>query len=347
MKLTSSKPFRTFSGSLILSFAFLLLPIALSTTVSAQSAELSLADLLIGLRSQKAPLEDRNRILAEAVRERGITFVYTPEIAKELAATGASTDLLAAVLEKGTPPAPKPTPIPTPTPPDFSFYKKRADTNAGKGEFALALADYDKAAQMRADEPGVYLGRALVHFNMKAYDRSVADYDRVLELNPKAAAAYNNRGESFEKLGESEKALADYRNALEVDPENTAAKANLKRLEDEIARAAAKAAEKAKPPRPEFLDAGTLSAANAERLVMPVYSSFAQRLNIEGKVSVAVEIDEEGNVVKAESNDGHKLLRDAAEDAARKSKFKPFMFDGTPIRARGILVYSFNRRPGE
>ena len=332
---------------MILSFAFLLLPLAFSTTVSAQSAELSLADLLIGLRSQKAPLEDRNRILAEAVRERGITFIYTPEIAKELAATGASTELLAAVLEKGTPPAPKPTPIPTPTPPDFSFYKKRADTNAGKGEFALALADYDKAAQMRADEPAVYLGRGLVYFNMKAYDRSVADYDRVLELNPKAAAAYNRRGESFEKLGESEKALADYRKVLEVDPENTAAKANLKRLEDEIARLAAEAAEKAKPPRPEFLDAGTLTEANADKLAMPVYSSFAQRLNIEGKVSVSVEIDEEGKVVKVESNDGHKLLRDAAEDAARKSKFKPFMFDGTPIRARGILVYNFTLRPGE
>jgi TonB family protein len=134
---------------------------------------------------------------------------------------------------------------------------------------------------------------------------------------------------------------------LEVDPENTAAKANLKRLEDEMARAAAEAAEKAKPPRPEFLDAGTLTEANSEKLAMPVYSSFAQRLNIEGKVSVSVEIDEEGNVVKVESNDGHKLLRDAAEDAARKSKFKPFMFDGTPIRARGILVYNFTRRPGE
>ncbi|MDM7923747.1 MAG: hypothetical protein QUS14_15725, partial [Pyrinomonadaceae bacterium] len=118
------------------------------TAVSfAQAPQLSLADLLIGLRSQKASLQDRNRILTEAVKERGITFAYTPEIAKELATTGASPELLAAIAAKSAPakPAPTPTPIPTPTPPDFSFYQKRADTNFVKGEYELALADYDKA----------------------------------------------------------------------------------------------------------------------------------------------------------------------------------------------------------
>ena len=46
-----------------------------STSAYAQQAEeLSLADLLIGLRSNKVPLIDRNKILAEAVRERGVSF---------------------------------------------------------------------------------------------------------------------------------------------------------------------------------------------------------------------------------------------------------------------------------
>ncbi|HKX84275.1 MAG TPA: hypothetical protein VJL58_08650, partial [Pyrinomonadaceae bacterium] len=71
-----------------------------STLVSAQVKQLSLADLLIGLRSQKVPLQDRNKLLAEAVRQRGVTFATTPEIEKELSTTGADDALLGAIREK-------------------------------------------------------------------------------------------------------------------------------------------------------------------------------------------------------------------------------------------------------
>src|SRR5690606_566704 len=191
-----------------------------------------------------------------AVRERGITFKYTPEIARELAATGAGTELLAAVLEKGTPPAPKPTPTPTPEPRDHTFYKQRADANAKKGEFQLALADYDKAAEMRADDPAIFMNRAKAHFGMESFNRSVEDFSKALELEPRSADIYVNRGVSFEKLGDDEKAMADYRKALEIDPRNAVAAGSLKRLEDEKAAAEAERLAKAKPPRPAFLEVG-------------------------------------------------------------------------------------------
>ena len=55
----------------------------------AQQAQLSLADFLIGLRSKKVTIEERNKILTDAARERGVTFALTPEIEKELENTGA------------------------------------------------------------------------------------------------------------------------------------------------------------------------------------------------------------------------------------------------------------------
>jgi TonB family protein len=333
----------------------LFIALCLVPTISsfAQARQLSLADILIALRSPKVTLVERNRILADAVKERGVTFTLAPQLENELATTGASPELLAAIREVTKPkvvPTPVPTPIPTPTPPDYAFYAKRAEGNAGKGEFTLALADFDKAAEMRADEPTVLAGRAKTHFNLKSYDKALTDYDRVVELSPKDPAAFYFRGLTYERAGKTDKALADYKKAAELDPKHDNAVASAKRLTDDIAKAAAEA-EKAriaalKPVRPEILDLGNISPSSAERMVKPTYPPIAQRGNIEGRVTVDVEMDSEGKIVEAKATSGHQMLRQAAEDAARRSRFKPATFDGTPIRAKGVIIYNFSTRAG-
>ncbi|MEP7149056.1 MAG: tetratricopeptide repeat protein, partial [Acidobacteriota bacterium] len=219
--------------------AIVIVVLSLGASVRAQTPQLSLADLLIGLRSKKATLAERNTILTEAVRQRGVTFAMTPEIEKELESTGASPALLDAIRQKiaaAKPPAPvvKPvaTPVPTPTPPDFSFYQTRADQSAGKGDFSLALADYNKTLEIKPDNAVAYLGRGKAHYNLKSYDLSVKDFDKALELNPKDSMAFLNRGVSYERLGDTRKAMGDYQKAVDLDPENDPAKANLKRLQD-------------------------------------------------------------------------------------------------------------------
>ncbi len=331
--------------------------ILLSTSLFAQAPQLSLADLLIGLRSQKVTLPERNRILTEAIRERGVTFVYTVEIAKELAATGASPELLNAIREKSLPvkpvPTPEPTPSPTPTPPDFGFYQQRGDANATKGDYTAALSDYNRAAEMRSDVPAIFIARARTHFNLKSYDRAVADYDRALELSPNDSAAYVNRGMTFERIGDPTKAIADYRKALELDTKNDEARAGIKRIEDAIAAAEAEkrrkeaAAAPVVEPAPEFVNLGTLNASNATRMVTPVYSQIAQRSMIEGKVTVELELNEKGEVTSAKATTGHQMLRSAAETAAQKSRFRPALFNNQPIKAKGIIVYNFSLKAGE
>jgi TonB family protein len=325
----------------------------------AQSPQLSLADLLIGLRSKKVSLPERNTILTEAVRQRGVTFAMTPEIEKELETTGASPVLIQTIRQKIEASKPvvavvKPvaTPVPTPTPaPDFNFYQTRADQNAGKGEFSLALADYSKSLELKADNAIAYLGRGKAHYNLKSYELSVKDFDKAVEINPKDSTAFVNRGVAYEKLGDSKKAMDDYQKALDLDSANETAKANLKRLQDAAAAAAAAAAAEAarNAPPPEFVNVGMLSAANALRMVTPVYSVIAQRSLVEGKVVVDVELDETGSVVSAKASTGHQMLRGSAEDAAKRSKFKPAMYHDRPIRSKGQIVYNFSlkEQPGK
>jgi TonB family protein len=350
MKLANTTPLALSRTKLFLLITTALLLIA--SVAPAQSPQLSLADLLIGLRSKKVSLPERNTILTEAVRQRGVTFSITPEIEKELETTGATPTLLEAIRTKAPKPVvvatPKPvaTPVPTPTPPDFSFYQNRADQNAGKGEYALALPDYNKALELKADNQVAYLNRGKTHLGLKSYDMSVKDFDKAVELNPKDSVAFLNRGVAYEKLGDVKKAMADYQKAVDLDATNDTAKANLKVLQDaQAAAAAAEAAKNAPPPPPEFVNLGNLTAANAVRMISPTYALTAQRANVEGKVSVDVELDENGDVVSAKATSGHQLLRAAAEDAARRSKFKPGTFNNKPIKAKAVIVYNFTLRP--
>jgi TonB family protein len=343
MRNDSNMPRRSVRG-LVAAFAVLLAFGSIATF--AQNPPLSLADLLIGLRSKKVTIEERNQILTTAVKERGVTFAMSSEIEKELAATGADANLIAAVKAKSQPakPVAVATPTPTPKPPDAAYFQNRGDEFAAKGELDAAFNDYTRAVEMKSDDPDLFIKRGRTLASLKSYDRSVKDFDKAIELSPKTAIAFLNRGVSHEKLGDIRKALADYNKAAELDTENETAKVEAARLQAQIDKEEAAKREAEKPKvvaKPEFLNLGALSNANAVRLVLPTYSVMARQTRLEGKVTVEVELDVEGNVVSAEATSGHAMLRQAAEDAAKKSKFNPAKFNGEPIKARGVITFNF------
>lgn len=333
----------------------------LGSAAHAQVPQLSLADLLVGLRSKKVSLPERNAILTEAISQRGVTFSLNPEIEKELETTGASRALIDAIRQKTSAPKtaasvvkPVPTPAstpastpvstPTPAPPDFGFYQTRADQSAGRGEFGVALGDYNKSLEMKPDNALGYLGRGKAHFNLGSYDLSVKDFDKAVELNPKDSMAFLNRGISFEKLGDSKKAILDYQKSVDLDPTNEVAKRNLKRLEDAAAAAAAAEAAKNVTPPPAFLNLGIISAADATKMATPVYPIIALKSRFEGKVTVELELAENGDVLSAKAVSGHHMFRSSAEEAAKRSKFKPATFNNQPIKAKAQIIYNFSLR---
>jgi TonB family protein len=336
----------------------LFLTASFSVTSFAQQAQLTLADLLIGLRSKKVTLIERNKILAEAVRTRGITFALTPEIEKELETTGADKELIGSIREKSTivktaaivPPKADPVPVATPAPPDHGFYQKRAAGYVSKGDWDLALADYTKAIEMDATDASDYLNRGLAHYAKGSYEKAIADFNKAIELKPKDTHAYLSRGFAVEKLGNQNLALEDFQKAFDLDNTNESAKLNLKRLQDEREKALAKQREieaaakaAATPAVPEFVHLGALGESNAVRMVTPTYSEIARKSGIQGKVTVEVMIDPEGNVTDAKAVSGPAFLRQSAEDAAKRSKFKPAVVSGKAIKATGTITYNFSR----
>lgn len=350
---------------------------AFSQINRAQEVQLSLADILIGLRSKKVTLDERNKILADAVKTRGITFSLTPEIESELETGGADTELLGAIKSKSVKiikvaATPLPTPIPTPVPvavatpiptpipaptPGFEFYLTRADENNFKGDFDLAITDYNKAVELSPKEISIYMHRGRAFSNKKNFDAAIADFSKVIELNPQDSSAYFNRADTYEKKGDTTQAAADYQKAVDLDATNEAAKSNLKRILDAQQAKLAAETKKPEPPpvveeqpkpqpapttdtAPKTVELGQLNDI-ALKLAMPVYPDIAKKMNAQGKVTVQITLDEEGKVTSAKAINGNSLLRGAGEDAARRSKFKPTLVGTQAVKATGFIVYNF------
>ncbi|MBS1793076.1 MAG: hypothetical protein JSS81_04435 [Acidobacteria bacterium] len=90
----------------------------------------------------------------------------------------------------------------------------------------------------------------------------------------------------------------------------------------------------------ESAEVFSLGALNekATRLVMPKLPNVQPR--VAGKVEVAVEIDlQKGEVVSATAVSGHPLLRAAAVEAARKTRFAPVLEGFDTLYGKGILTY--------
>jgi TonB family protein len=359
MTTTSTESFRK------LRLAFLILPLVAAVTGIAQQPQLSLVDIVAALRSKKATAAEKNQILAEGVKLRGVTFALNQDLEKELRGAGADDRLIASIREKSpaakpepTPqPKPDPTPAPaaTPKPPDAMFYQNRANASFVMGDLDAAIKDYGKAIELNPDEATAFFSRGMAYFNKKNFNPAIADFGRVIELDPNESMAFYNRGNALENIGEFEKALNDFNKAVELDAENEPAKAALQRLEAKIPKpvqptAAKSAATQIKPQpaedRPKVVvpsvpyNAGSLRD-HSLKLAVPQYPAMEKQNRVEGVVTVQVTIDEEGKVVSAKAMNGPKGLRAASEDAAKRSKFKPVVVDGKPVKANGTVVYNF------
>jgi outer membrane biosynthesis protein TonB len=100
----------------------------------------------------------------------------------------------------------------------------------------------------------------------------------------------------------------------------------------------------------ELLFIGAVQPVAVE-LPLPTYPHAAEKKG--GRVSVAVIIDEAGNVTSVDDADGPYpicksvtdprilALRGAASEAARVSRFAPVLVDRLPVSVRGRIVYDF------
>jgi len=101
----------------------------------------------------------------------------------------------------------------------------------------------------------------------------------------------------------------------------------------------------ATPTTPETDDntirTGSLSGRERRR-VMPVYPPTAKTAGVVGVVRVFVLVDEKGKVA-VNGSEGPAMLKQAAEDAARKWTFAPTMVGNRLVRLSGYIDFDFTR----
>ena len=76
---------------------------------------------------------------------------------------------------------------------------------------------------------------------------------------------------------------------------------------------------------------------------MPVYPRASERRGEEGRVVVRVLISPQGTVLKAtiQKSSGYHRLDDAALDAARSARFRPYTENGIAYRAMADIPFDF------
>ncbi|MDQ3321473.1 MAG: energy transducer TonB [Acidobacteriota bacterium] len=75
--------------------------------------------------------------------------------------------------------------------------------------------------------------------------------------------------------------------------------------------------------------------------LVPDYPPEAKTVGVGGTVTVNIKLDEKGSMPEIGKVSGHKLLRAAATDAARKVKFTPTVCDQAPVNLLVVMNYNF------
>ncbi len=91
----------------------------------------------------------------------------------------------------------------------------------------------------------------------------------------------------------------------------------------------------------EPIDVGSL-IAYATKQSPPVYPPSAKSMRATGIVKVEVTVNETGDVTDVQKTSGPPMLQNAAKDAIKKWKFKPFVRDGQPVKATGFVSFNFS-----
>lgn len=98
-----------------------------------------------------------------------------------------------------------------------SAYTQRGVLEAKNGDLDGALADFNKAIEIKPDFTEIYFARGFLEQIKGNSDRAMADYSKAIELNPQFALVYYGRGLLDYNLHKFNDALADFSKSCELD----------------------------------------------------------------------------------------------------------------------------------
>jgi tetratricopeptide (TPR) repeat protein len=100
-------------------------------------------------------------------------------------------------------------------------YYSRGRAYAEKSQPIRALADFERALQLKPNYPEALLGRGEILAQKGKWRRAVWDYDHAIRVKPDFADAYVDRAIAFDTLHEYRRAIADFDHALRLRPNDS------------------------------------------------------------------------------------------------------------------------------
>ncbi len=88
--------------------------------------------------------------------------------------------------------------------PNVPSYNLRGSAYYDKGEYDIAIADFNDALRIGRDRRGgiIYHNRGNALRSKGDYEKAIADYNEAIKLGPPSAFSYQNRGASKQALGD-------------------------------------------------------------------------------------------------------------------------------------------------
>lgn len=106
-------------------------------------------------------------------------------------------------------------------------FNYRGRMYADQGKYNKAIADYDRAIELKPDYAYYFNERGYTFFLKGEYDRAIQDHTAALRIKPNFVVAYNYRGNAYKKTGLYERAIADYEQAIRLQPDGAYAHQSL------------------------------------------------------------------------------------------------------------------------